>query len=195
MTAIILAPFVALFICAGLSLAAAPPSFESGNTEFPHLDFSVSKDGKPLDPFNPEAKPCGTSDKKLWSATAMKALRYQASGILITGFSTISPRKEVAEAGGYDAKTIPADAENLVVWVELFGLHKGDRFTLGLSGPGKQPILGNQMILPDNKATWFAYNGKRRKGAIWPSGTYSALIRLERAGKVVVEERKGVEVQ
>ncbi|MDY0384579.1 M23 family metallopeptidase [Trichlorobacter sp.] len=166
----------------------------SGNTEFPHLDMSVSKDGKPLDPFNPEAKPCGKSDRTLWSATAMKALRYQPTGVLITGFAATSPQKEVAEAGGYDVKTIPDDAENLVFWVELFGLHKGDRLTLELYGPDKQRISNSQSVLPGDKAVWFAYNGKRRRAEFWPKGNYSGLIRLERVGRVVVEEQKQIEV-
>ena len=167
----------------------------SGQTEFPHLDFSVSKDGKPLDPFNPEAKPCGKSSKMLWSAIAMKALRYQPTGILITGFTTIPPQKEVAEAGGYEVRAIPADAENILFWVELFGLHKGDRLTLELSGPDKQRIANSQSILTGNKAAWFAYSGKHRKADLWPKGIYSSLIRLERAGRVVVEEYREVEVK
>lgn len=167
----------------------------SGNTEFPHLDFSISRDGKSLDPFNPEAKPCGKSDKTLWSAMAMKSLRYQPTGILIAGFSVTPPQKEIAEAGGYKVKTIPADAENMIFWVELFGLHKGDHLVLELYGPGNQRIANSPTVLPGDKAVWFAYGGKRRKGVPWPKGNYSALIRLERAGKVVVEERKEAEVQ
>lgn len=167
----------------------------SGQTEFPHLDFSVSKDGKPLDPFNPEAKPCGKSSKMLWSAIAMKALHYQPTGILITGFITTPPQKEVAEAGGYEVKTIPADAENIIFWVELFGLHKGDRLTLELFGPDKQRIAYSQSILTGNKAAWFAYSGKRRKADLWPKGIYSSMIRLERAGRVIVEEYREAEVK
>lgn len=167
----------------------------SGQTEFPHLDFSVSKDGKPLDPFNPEAKPCGKSNTMLWSATAMKILRYQPTGILTSGFTTTLPQKEIAEAGGYEVKTIPADAENLVFWTELFGLHKGDRLTLELYGPDKQRIASSHAILPGNKAVWFGYSGKHRKADLWSKGIYSGMIRLERAGRVVVEEYREAEVR
>lgn len=166
----------------------------SGNTEFPHLDFSVSKDGKPLDPFNPDAKACGKSNRTLWSAVAMKALRYQSTGILTAGFTTSPPQKDIAEAGGYEIKAIPADAGNLIFWVELFGLHRGDRLALELYGPDKQRITNNRIVLNGNKAVWFAYSGKRRTSTLWPKGSYRALIRLERAGRVVVDEQKQIEV-
>lgn len=167
----------------------------SGNTEFPHVDFSVSKDGKPVDPFSPEAKECGTPSRALWSSDAQTALRYQPTGLLISGFAATPPREDMAEAGDYATHSIPAEAENLVFWVQLFGLHKDDRLTLALYGPDKEKISDSQMVLPGDKASWFAYSGKRRKAGLWPAGSYSALLRLERAGKVIVEERKEVAVR
>lgn len=167
----------------------------SGNTEFPHVDFSVSKDGKPVDPFSPEAKTCGTVSNALWSPDVQTALRYQPTGLLISGFAAIPPLENIAESGGYDAQFIPGAAENIVFWVQLFGLYKDDRLTLELSGPDKQKISENQMVLPGDKASWFAYSGKRRQGGSWPKGSYSARIHLERAGKVIIEERREIEVR
>lgn len=167
----------------------------SGNTEFPHVDFSVSKDGKPVDPFSPEAKGCGIPSKVLWSSDAQTVLRYQPTGVLISGFAAAPPREDIAEAGGYDAQSIPGTVENMVFWVQLFGLYKDDRLTLELSGPNKQKISENQMVLPGDKASWFAYSGKRRQGGSWLKGSYSARIHLERAGKVIIEERREIEVR
>jgi len=167
----------------------------SGNTEFPHLDFGVSKDGKPVDPFNPGSASCGIVSSTLWSASLAPQLRYQASGILISGFAAALPLREIAENGGYDQQSIAVDAENLVYWVQLFGLRKNDQLTLELFGPDRQPFSRNAMLLSGNKAVWFAFSGKKRKEAAWPKGTYKAVVRLERAGKIVLEERKEVEVK
>jgi hypothetical protein len=167
----------------------------SGNTEFPHVDFSVSKDEQPVDPFNLEPKICGTPAQTLWSPAVLPKLQYQQTGVLISGFAVTLPQSDIAEAGGYDAKTIPADAENLTFWVQLFGLHKDDQLILELYGPDQQRLSHSQMLLPGDKAAWFAYNGKRRKAAYWPKGSYSALMHLERASKVIIEERKEIEVR
>ncbi len=167
----------------------------SGNTEFPHVDLSVSKDGKPVDPFSLEPTVCGKPSRTLWSSVALAALRYQPTGVLISGFAATPPLKDIAEAGGYDAQTIPGDAESIAFWTELFGMHKDDRLTLELYGPDKQRISNSQTLLPGDKAVWFAYSGKRLKAGLWPVGRYSALLRLERAGKVVVEERRETEVR
>jgi len=166
----------------------------SGNTEFPHLDFSISRDGKPVDPFSLEPTACGASAKSLWSLAALTALHYQSTGLLISGFAAAPPEREIAESGGYDAQIISTDSESIVFWAELFGLQKDDLLTLELYGPGKQRISNSRSLLPGDKAVWFAYSGKRSKG-LWPKGRYSALIRLERAGRVVLEEQRGTEVR
>lgn len=167
----------------------------SGNTEFPHVDFSVRKDGKPVDPFSPGAKTCGTSSQALWSSDLQTVLRYQPTGLLISGFAVTPPREDIAEAGGYDAQIIAVDAENFVFWVQLFGLRKDDRLTLEVYGPDKGKMADSQMVLPGDKASWFAYSGKRRKAGLWPKGRYSAFIHLERGDKVIVEERRETEVR
>jgi len=75
---------------------------ESGNADFPRLDFQVRYEGKIVDPFSPYAsEKCGVSEKALWSAEALSALNYQPTGILIAGCSGESLTREKAEAGAY----------------------------------------------------------------------------------------------
>lgn len=166
----------------------------SGNTEFPHLDFSVFKKRKALDPFNPEATSCGTSSDTLWSPAAIKALHYQPTGILVSGFSAVPPTRELVEAGNFAEKSLPADAESISFWVEFFGLHKNDRLTLKLYDPAGKQLSSNRMLLPGNKAVMFAASGKRRKEPLWPTGRFRAVIRLERAGAIIIQEQSEVEV-
>lgn len=166
----------------------------SGKTEFPHVDFTVRKNGNPVDPFNPDSVPCGSATSSLWASDALTSLRYQATGLLNSNFSTTLPTQKIAEAGGDDGKTIIADAECIFFWVQFFGLRKGDRITLELYGADRQCISRTEMNVPADKAVWFAFSGKRRKGILWPKGTYSTAVRLERAGKMIIEALKKIDV-
>ena len=56
-------------------------------------------------------------------------------------------------------------------------------------------MADSQMVLPGDKASWFAYRGERRKAGLWPKGRYSAFIHLERGDKVIVEERRETEIR
>ena len=167
----------------------------SGNTEFPHVDFTVRKNGKPLDPFSPGAARCGSPDTLLWSNAARAALRYQPTGLLISGFATTEPTRDKAENGAYVLSEIPARADNILYWAEIFGLYKNDRMVIELYGPDRQRLLHHESILPGNKAVWFEYTGKRRITKFWPAGTYAAHFKLERAGTAIIDELREIVVR
>ena len=142
----------------------------SGNTMFPHLHFGVKRDLKDLDPFNPESAPCGKVITSLWSDSAAKKLVYQPTVLLISGFSVGAPVQETAEDGGYNSKTVPADSESLVFWVELIGLRKDDRLTIEILYPDGKTLSTFTSYLPKEKARWFSHTGKRRKDSHWQIG-------------------------
>jgi hypothetical protein len=167
----------------------------SGNTEFPHVDFTVRKNGKPLDPFSPSAATCGSQDTPLWSNAARAALGYQPTGLLISGFATTEPTRDKAENGAYDLSEISAHADRILYWVEIFGLYKDDRMVIELYGPDRQRLLHHESILPSNKAVWFEYTGKRRITKFWPTGTYTAHFKLERAGAAIIDELREIAVR
>jgi hypothetical protein len=166
----------------------------SGNTEFPHLDFSVSRDGTHVDPFNPERAVCGAKPQSLWSAATHAGLSYVATGVLISGFSPATPDRDRAQNGDYSSSTITADAESIVFWSEIFGAQKNDVIAISMTGPDGRTVTNRKETVPQNKAVLFSYVGKRRSAALWPKGTYHALLRLERNGKIVIEERQSIAV-
>lgn len=167
----------------------------SGNTEFPHVDLTIRKDGNPVDPFNPDSARCGTVTSTLWSPAVLPQLHYQPTGFLISGFAAKPPEREIAESGGYSLQSIAADADSLAYWVQIFGLHKDDRLTLELYDPDKQLFSRNTMQIPGDKAVWFTVSGRKRKKSAWAKGVYQAIVKLERAGKTVLEECKAIEVR
>jgi hypothetical protein len=167
----------------------------SGNTEFPHLDFSVSKNGKQLDPFNPERVGCGAERTTLWTASVMNSLHYQATGLLISGFSDTPAEREIAEDGGYGRTFISATAESIDYWFELFGVRTNDHVSVAVYGPDQKMIARLEKDYPRNMAVLFSSTGRRRQAALWPKGTYSAHLKLIRDGKTIVEEFRSVTVK
>ncbi|MHB8149264.1 MAG: hypothetical protein ACYDIB_03805 [Desulfobulbia bacterium] len=85
---------------------------------------------------------------------------YQPTGLLISGFAATPPRVDFAEVGGYDSQIIFADAENIVFWAQFFCMQKDDRLTLELDDLDKQKMADSQMVLPGDKASWFACSDK-----------------------------------
>jgi len=157
----------------------------SGDTEFPHVEFRVSRYGKAVDPFYPVSGKCGLHQDMLWSEAAASQLSYRAGGLLISGFSSAVPIQENAESGAYAFKEINADAVALIYWVELFGLRRHDRLVMELFAPDGRRLAHSDRSIPDNKALWFAYAGKKRTLPKWPTGVYKAVFRLERYNLVM----------
>jgi len=162
----------------------------SGDTEFPHVEFRVSRYGKAIDPFYPASGKCGLHQDMLWSAAAARQLVYRAGGLLISGFSTAIPIQENAESGAYTFKEINADAAAIIYWVELFGLRRHDRLVIELFAPDGRRLAHSERNIPDNKALWFAYAGKKRTLPKWPAGIYKAAVRLERDGLTLFQEQQ-----
>lgn len=168
---------------------------ESGNADFPHLDFTVRHNGKPVDPFAPGgAVACGEARESLWSPATLQALAYQPTGLLIAGFAAQAPERDGAEAGAYAASDIPGDAPLLVFWAELFGVAPGDRWRIDIRDPAGRDFAGNAGVVERHQAIFFTAAGKRREGAVWPSGQYRASFRLWRADRVIVEETRAARV-
>ena len=160
----------------------------SGKTEFPHVDFEVRKDGKPIDPFSPNSEsPCGAPESTIWSADVLPALRYRPTGLLIAGFSTSPPTRDEAEAGNYSSADLRPDSNAVIFWAEAFGLRAGDRQVLELRGPAGEVLVRNESLVESNKAVWFSFAGKRRTQARWPPGVYRARYTIMRAGEFVVD--------
>jgi len=169
----------------------------SGNTEFPHVEFAVRHDGKPLDPFVGEAPfaACGDTRRPLWSAQALAQLDYRPTGPLIAGFAMGRPDAAVAQEGAYAAKSFPASAPALVLWAELFGTLKGDVQRFQIEGPDGQSFFDHANPLEKSKVQWFAYAGRKRPAEGWTLGTYRGTYTLSRNGKVIVTLTRQITIE
>ncbi len=173
----------------------------SGNTEFPHVHFSIRRDGITLDPFTglPPASGCGVPGKSLWSAAAERALPYRAGGLLVAGFTAAILDLETALSGSATSTTLSVTDPALVFWVASWGLRQGDTETIRVLRPDGTVLTENKTSVPSNKAQWLRYAGRKLREAAWPAGRYRGEYRVARQvdGKdvVVVETTLEIEVR
>lgn len=176
----------------------------SGNTEFPHLDFVIRKDGRPLDPYAPSAAPppdaapdcaTGPAADTLWRPEAAALLRYRAIDVLIAGFAGEPADRSKAQRGEYETETLPPQAPVLTFFVETFGLRQGDRERMQLVGPGGRVLAERERVQERNLAAGFGFIGRRLTAERWPAGEYVGRFRVEREGAVVAEAERRVRVR
>ena len=164
----------------------------SGNTEFPHLHFTVRHGGQVVDPFAPGPVKPGAcpAQPSLWTPEAARQMAYKTGALLNFGIAGAQMTAEQLEEGAITPPS--AGAAALVAYMRVIEVEKGDQLELSLAGPSG--VLAQQKLPPldRDKAQYFQLVGKKRPAAGWPSGVYAATVRVWRAGKPVVERRTEV---
>ena len=154
----------------------------SGKTQFPHLEFSVQRDGIDIDPYVGEdpSFACGTERRPLWTAQAQEALAYVPGAALAAGFAGGAADSKQAREGAYDGFALTPSSEALVFWAEFFGLRDGDRILLLLESPGGVEPVQSEAVMERDRAREFRYAGRKMPDGGWPSGTYAGRASLVR---------------
>ena len=170
------------WVAAGARLGAVGLS---GRTEFPHLHFSLFKDGDPVDPFTSRkaGEPCGPGHPM--GAGMFNA--YRSAAALDAGFAAAAPTYPEVKSGAHRVASLPIDSPALVFWAEMIGVRKGDRFELRLFSPDRSKIAEQSLEMPRDRAAHFLFAGRKRPSEGWPSGVYQGEARLVRGGVVVAE--------
>ncbi|MFI4950089.1 MAG: M23 family metallopeptidase [Caulobacterales bacterium] len=167
----------------------------SGDTEFPHLHFTVRHAGQVVDPFAPDMSSptaCRAQPATLWTAAALRELAYKAGAVLNTGFTTAPVNPAAVETGGLPG---PSAAQPLIAYARLIGLEAGDRIELVLTGPHGEVLVQHQLApLATAMDQYVAYIGKKPPPGGGPRGAYAAEVRVRRAGAVAVSQRFGVTI-
>ncbi len=153
----------------------------SGRTEFTHLHFQVEKDGAALDPFvGPEgAAACVLGNAPLWRPDVLTDLTYRPAVFYNAGFASEAPKNERIVEGLYRQESFAAEVPALVFWMEAFGVRVGDRLTLRLEGPEGTIAMSEDTLVKDQARRW-AFVGRKRPGAAWPTGLYQGEAILQR---------------
>ncbi|MBS0362461.1 MAG: M23 family metallopeptidase [Proteobacteria bacterium] len=156
----------------------------SGDTEFPHLHFTIRHAGVVVDPFAPGAVSAGScpSQAGLWTPPAARALAYKRGAVLNVGFETAIGGMEAVEDGRI---AMPAgDPPALVAYARMIGLEAGDVVELKLTGPDGKVLADASQPIDRDKAQYLSQAGRKRPAGGWPHGAYLAEVAVRRNGAV-----------
>jgi len=171
----------------GDTVAAGQPLAQvglSGDTEFPHLHFSVRHANVLVDPFSAVPGGCGAA-APLWTPAAAAEMGYKRGAVLNAGFSTAAVSMAAMDERAAPAPTAAAPA--IVVYARLIGLEAGDIIDLTLLGPdGKALAAGTLPPLDHDKDQVPAEILGKRPPQGWAHGAYSAVLRVRRSGAVAL---------
>lgn len=154
----------------------------SGRTQFPHLHLSLRKDGKVVDPFDPDGRiTCGTPDENtLW----LTPPDYAPGGLLGAGFADRVPEYDAIKDGTAHSPALPGNTGAVVLWGYAFGARAGDVMRLTILAPDGSPFFAHDTTIDAPKAQLFRAAGKRLRTAPAP-GTYTGTATLLRGGSVI----------
>ena len=160
----------------------------SGNTEYPHLHFTVRHNGAVVDPFAPGGDAGCAAQADIWTPTARAKMTYKVGSVLNAGFAGGPVTQDQVETGGIAPPGRGAAA--VVAYVRAIGLQVGDEIELELKGPDGASLAHSRAPPLDRwKAQWLTYVGKKTPAAGWPGGIYAAEYRILRRGKVAISRR------
>ena len=176
----------------GDTVAAGQPLAQvglSGDTEFPHLHFSVRHANAVVDPFAPGAPGgCPATAGSLWTPAAAAQAAYKRGVVLNAGFSTALVDMAAVEERSVPAPTPAAPA--LVTYARAIGLELGDVVEITLSGPdGKTLATTTLPPLDHDKDQFLAQVGRKRPPQGWAPGVYAGELQVRRGGAVALSRR------
>jgi hypothetical protein len=121
-------------------------------------------------------------------------MQYRPREIIDYGFAGLNPTMELVESGEAARHPVMPNSDALVAYVRTIGLQAGDRQFLSVQGPGGVAFAAyDPPALGGDKAQFLISAGKKRTGAAWPSGSYTATYRVMREGTEVLRKTFDVE--
>jgi murein DD-endopeptidase MepM/ murein hydrolase activator NlpD len=172
----------------------------SGNAEFPHLHFSVRRNGTAIDPFlNKSAgAACVAATENisgtLWTQAAAAALAYAPTAIISAGFAADKPEPLAMRLRLDEITQLPATSAALVFWVDVSGVQAGDTEIFTITAPDGTIVMRTEKQIEKPALSWFSFAGKKRTGQSWPAGIYAARYDLRRAGKNIGVLRRNIRI-
>ncbi|MEO0829714.1 MAG: M23 family metallopeptidase [Pseudomonadota bacterium] len=161
----------------------------SGEATFPHVHFTLRKDGKTIDPFNPDGSVCGGETPALWRTPP----DHQEAGLVTIGFSNRVPSIEDVTSGIGSLETMRSGAPALILWAYAYEVQAGDELRLEINGPGLE-IPPGEAVLDETRRWMLRFNGKRAPADGWPTGGYIGRAQLVRDGKLLSEQSVELEI-
>lgn len=161
----------------------------SGDTEFPHLHFSVRHGDAVVDPFaSGPVTGCGEAAIPLWTSAVAARVPYRRGVVLGAGFST-----RIVTWDEVDERSTPVAgiaSPGIVAFARMIGLEKGDVIDIALTGPdGKALASATLPPLDHDKAQMPAEVGRKAPPGGWAHGIYVGELHVRRGGSVAISHR------
>lgn len=165
----------------------------SGNTEYPHLHFSVRRAGAKVDPFTASPLPgaCGANaGRGLWSAAAIAKLPYRTAQVARLAITTApQPAPMIGDPPA------PSRQDPLVLVADVIAPEAGDGYRFELVDPAGKQILVREGLVERPHLAWSAYAGRKAPAGGWASGRYAGKLSLIRNGREIARSETGVTVR
>jgi len=158
----------------------------SGQTEYPHLHFTVRQGGAVVDPFAHGAAPGAcNAGQNLWAPAVRAQLAYKSRAVLNTGFAAQALTMALIDGGAIAPPG--TDAPAILAYARGIGLKAGAVQVLTLKGPTGAVLATNRaQPLPRDQAQNMVFTGARRPASGWAKGRYTADYAVEQGGRVVL---------
>ena len=166
----------------------------SGLTEFPHLHFTVRRNGQVVDPFSADGMDASCEARlALWAPGIRAQLRYRAPLIVNHGFAAGPVTMAAIEDGTAGVEQLTASSPALVAFGRAIGLRAGDIEKIVIRGPDGGIVAEHASDpLERSKAQMMKFVGKRRPPGGWSKGTYTANYSISRDGRILEEQEFSV---
>lgn len=170
----------------------------SGQTTFPHVHLTVRHESTFMDPFTgqPVRKGAcgGGAPAPLWDASTRQQLAYIPTALLNMGFSDSEISAETAAEGYVQPHTMPVSVRKIIMWADMLGIQVGDQLVMDITGPDGNVVAAGNKVLPEAKAYYFQYIGKKLHQPL-KKGNYRATFIIQRNQQVVAKEQKTLIVE
>ncbi len=153
----------------------------SGVAEYPHLHFTLVKEGKIHDPFtgNLANTACQSAGTPLWNPP----LAYQPVSLFAAGFAAGVPDMEALRIDASPRQALPqAEAGTLTFWAGIYGAVAGDKIEMEIIGPDDQVVASREITQEQTRARQYYYVGKKFGEQQADPGSYTGVITLSRTG-------------
>ncbi len=155
----------------------------SGKTQYPHVHFSLRKNGRVVDPFHPDAQASCLTEESTEDQLWLTPLPYPAGGIVSAGFSPNVPSFDAIKQGNAASEPMPKDGPALVGWNMIYGPRVGDILRLRIEGPNGV-VAEQDITMEKTQVLAFRAFGKKTRSP-WPAGIYTLRSWMIRKGKVL----------
>ncbi|WP_417449169.1 M23 family metallopeptidase [Kordiimonas sp.] len=153
----------------------------SGETEFPHLHYTLYRDGDVIDPFDGSKMNdrCDAGGPLLWA----NDLPYEALTLFDLRVGTKAPsREKIWQAG---TKTLESSSPAMVITARAMFTRNGDSWHMQIRNPKGKIAADQKVILDDDKQFYYHFIGIKRPAGGFMPGIWTGELTARRGDDTV----------